>query len=459
MIGAVPPDYSATFFGVIDEDAALAAADAERVAEQAEFEQDSRAELEGVDEVGEEVVRRATEEESYHWSDNVSGCSADDALQLMELERCLYLADAATCRARMFCLILAKRAASDGSMDGSLPAELWLHCAVMCPVTTVQRWVRCRFADWVVASDENWHNGYDGLLNEYELALRNHRNGATDLRRQAREPRQPITSNARLMELESVLSHDEWEPVDNRDALWAELAELLVWHPHLRTILNVPDEATVEAEIRQRFNAFGYRGRFGGSIFRHEPPRMLQEHVGALATLSDVIDKWEHAERIVTRRSWGKVAHWDARCEVPHFASILPRDAWTLFDDEAGIVGDDHSHVEMLGCMCEGFPADMNAATAEYYFVGCFEDHRQVHCSLAGLFAVDWDVSCASTEHSGGEERELHSTDSVAGTHPTRRQLVGDDFCAGLAALERQIVGADLSPADFRFLFCFDDWH
>ena len=186
---------------------------------------------------------------------------------------------------------------------------------------------------------------------------------------------------------------------------------------------------------------------------------MLQEHVGALATLSDVIDKWEHAERIVTRRSWGKVAHWDARCEVPHFASILPRDAWTLFDDEAGIVGDDHSHVEMLGCMCEGFPADMNAATAEYYFVGCFEDHRQVHCSLAGLFGVDWDVSCASTEHSGGEERELHSTDSVAGTHPTRRQLVGDDFCAGLAALERQIVGADLSPADFRFLFCFDDWH
>ena len=455
MIGAVPPDYAATFFGVIDEDAALAAADAERVSEQAEFEQDSRAELEGVDEVGEEVVRAAEEEESDHWSDNISGCSADDTHQLMELERCLYLADAATCRARMFCLILAKRAASGGgSMDSSLPAELWLHCAVMCPVTTVQKWVRCRFAEWVVASDENWHNGYDGLLNEYQLALRNHRNGATDLKRQARKPRQPITANARLMELESVLSHDEWEPVEDRDWLWADLAELLASHPHLRTILNVPEEATAEAEIRQRFNAaFFPLARY----FRHEPPRMLQEHVGALATLSDVIDKWEHAERIVTRRSWGKVAHWDARCEVPHFANLLLRDAWPLFNDEVVTVGDDHSHVEMLGCMCEGFPADMNAATAEYYFIGCFEDHGQVHCSLAGLFAVDWDVSCASTEHSGGEE--LHSTDSGVGTHPTRRQLVGDEFCAGLAALERQIVGADLSPADFRFLFCFDDWH
>ena len=57
MIGAVPPDYAATFFGVIDEDAVLAAVDAERVAEREELERDSRAELEGVDQAGEEVAR------------------------------------------------------------------------------------------------------------------------------------------------------------------------------------------------------------------------------------------------------------------------------------------------------------------------------------------------------------------------------------------------------------------
>ena len=45
----------------------------------------------------------------------------------------------------------------------------------------MQKWVRCRFADWVVASDENWHNGYDGLLNEYQLALL--RRGEKDLTR------------------------------------------------------------------------------------------------------------------------------------------------------------------------------------------------------------------------------------------------------------------------------------
>ena len=163
-------------------------------------------------------------------------------------------------------------------------------------------------------------------------------------------------------------------------------------------------------------------------------------------------------ERIVTRRSWGKIPHWGVHCEVPHFASLLALNvsAWPLFDDNFVINGD--LHVKMLGCMRDGFPADMNAAAAAYHFIGCFDDFPQVHCSLADLFAVDWDVSCASNEHSGGAE-ELYSVSSMVGTHPSRRELVGDDFCAGLAALERQIIGAGLSSEDFRFLICFSFEH
>ena len=485
MIGAVPPDYSATFFGVIDEDAALAAADAERVAERAEFEPrfhvsssvrlkrictseniwllldcahdhlpdlvrarraaeveprfvDQSSEIGQV--VGQVVVpwnMRAIEKESAFFT-------GADAPQPIELERCLYLADAATCRARMFCLILAKRATSDGGMDGSLPAELWLHCAVMCPVTTVQKWVRCRFAEWVVASDENWHSGYDGLLNEYQLALRNHRNGATDLKRQARKPRQPITANARLMELESVLSHDEWEPVEDRDWLWADLAELLASHPHLRTILNVPEEVMAEA-----WALYPALYRVQSSV---ERPRLC--HVRAPAKLSNVIDKWEYAERIVTRRSFGHIAHWDAHCDVPiaHLLTQRPVARPLFYGQSDGSDG-----IKQLGCMQDGYPANINAASSEQWTIEYFDQYEynmesKVHCSLADLFTVDWDVSCASAEHSGGEE--LQSTDSVVGTHQTRRQLVGDDFCVGLAALERQIVGAGLSSADFRLLFC-----
>ena len=116
MIGAVPPDYAATFFNVIDEDAALAAANAERAGSK----QDSRAE-----EGGQETVHTVEEEPNALRRASMPFNCIDDSLQEMKLERCLYLADGATCRARMFCLILAKRAASDGgSMDSSLPAEL-----------------------------------------------------------------------------------------------------------------------------------------------------------------------------------------------------------------------------------------------------------------------------------------------------------------------------------------------
>ena len=370
MLGAVPPDFAATFFGVIDEDAVVAAVDAERVAEREELEQDSRAELEGVDQAGEEVVRMREEAEAGYRR-------ADDVLQWMELERCLYLVDAATCRARAFCLILAKRAASGGgSIEGRLPAELWLHCAVMlCPITTVQKWVRCQFADWVVASNEKWHHGYDGLLYEYQRALSN---GATDLKCAPRKLRQHLYKpTARLMELESVLSHDEWEPVDNRDELWAELAELLVRHPHLRTILTVPDEAMAEADIT-------FRDWWLVDSYEDDEDVWAQQ--------SGVINKWEYAERTVTRRSWGKIPHWDAHCEVPNFAYLLRqnRAAWPLFDDNNFVNGDVPA-IKMLRCLRDGFPADMNAAAAAYF--GCFDAYVTVHCSLADLFAVDWDVS------------------------------------------------------------------
>lgn len=371
-----------------------------------------------------------------------------DGPQPVELERCLHLPDAATRRARTFCLILAKRTASDGSMVRGLPAELWLHCAVMCPITTVQKWVRCRFADWVVASDENWHNGYRALLHEYQLALRR---GAKDLTRKTWWGSDQVCPDSHLAYLESILSHDEWTPVEvspldtahSRDELWAELAELLAFHPHLRTILNVPEEAMAEAWAR---------------------------HVGAPAKLSTVVDKWEYAERIVTRRSSdSNIRRWDAHCDAPIVHLLCERGiARPLFFGQSDCWGGGSEGAKLLGCMRAGFPADMNAASSEflrseYEFTGRYsERYSKVHCSLAGLFVVNWDVSAASTKHSGGTEL-LHFADSAVGTHltpntytpVTRRQLVGDDFCAGLASLERQIVGADLSSADFRFLICF----
>ena len=397
MIGAVPPDYAATFFNVIDEDAALAAANAERLEERAGSKQDSRAE-----EGGQETVHTVEEEPNALRRASMPFNCIDDSLQEMELERCLYLADGATCRARMFCLILAKRAASDGgSMDSSLPAELWLHCAVMCPITTVQKWVRCRFADWVVASDENWHSGYDGLLNEHQLAR------AKNLKRKPRGRLLP-SDETRLIDLECLLSHDQWEPVDNRDALWAELAELLLLNPSLRTILNVPEEAATTAELWVKEH--GYEGTLCNPWARMP----LYELVPTAAEEGEVIDKWEHAERIVARRSniayWedGHIARWDAHCgvQIAHFLR-QQRVTCPLF------TGDSHD-VKQLGCMRDGFPANMNAATAEEISRGGF---------------IDWTFFASTTRTRRSTARSLASLPSTGTNHVPPPNTVAAKSC------------------------------
>ena len=88
------------------------------------------------------------------------------------VERCLRKPDAATRRARVLCLILAKRAASEPAPTEALaaqgqeeacpfhlPQELWLKVARQCPVTLgaeVEKWVRCPYTEWLVTSAMMW---------------------------------------------------------------------------------------------------------------------------------------------------------------------------------------------------------------------------------------------------------------------------------------------------------------
>jgi hypothetical protein len=49
-------------------------------------------------------------------------------------------------------------------------------------------------------------------------------------------------SNERFKELEAELSHDEYEPIEDREERWLQLSRLLLRRPDLRTILTIPDE-------------------------------------------------------------------------------------------------------------------------------------------------------------------------------------------------------------------------
>jgi len=57
----------------------------------------------------------------------------------------------------------------------------------------------------------------------------------------------PVSSDVRLAQLEQLLSHDEWEPVEGRVQLWAELEQLLKAKPELKTYLKVP--AAIEIAV------------------------------------------------------------------------------------------------------------------------------------------------------------------------------------------------------------------
>ena len=60
----------------------------------------------------------------------------------------------------------------------------------------------------------------------------------------------PGCGNVRLAALEETLSHDAYDPVPGRVALWSEVVGLLLANPTLRTTLHVP-EAAEDGTLRE----------------------------------------------------------------------------------------------------------------------------------------------------------------------------------------------------------------
>ena len=85
--------------------------------------------------------------------------------------------------------------------------------------------------------------------------------------------------------------------MDNRDALWAELAELLVLNPSLRTILNVPEEAAITAELWVKEHGYEV------TLYTSWERMPLYELVPTAAEEGEVIDKWEHADFLCASKS------------------------------------------------------------------------------------------------------------------------------------------------------------
>ena len=82
--------------------------------------------------------------------------------------------------------------------------------------------------------------------------------------------------------------------------------------------------------------------------------------------------------------------------------------AFALFSNQVGKVRSDESFaIKQLGCVKNGWPAGVRSRNSP-------ELHSHAHCTLAGLFAVNWDAPCSSAAESGRSLRPTGPIDDRA---------------------------------------------
>ena len=105
-------------------------------------------------------------------------------------------------------------------------------------------------------------------------------------------------------------------------------------------------------------------------------------------------DKWVPCQRL----SWLKGVGLDSR----------NYNAFALFSNQVGKVRSDESFaIKQLGCVKNGWPAGVWSRNSP-------ELHSHAHCTLAGLFAVNWDAPCSSAAESGRSLRPTGPIDDRA---------------------------------------------
>ena len=115
--------------------------------------------------------------------------------------------------------------------------------------------------------------------------------------------------NARLRELEEILSHDPWDPVEGRETLWLEVDKLLTRHPNLRTVLRVPARA-------------------------HELPEFLRGGYTAGSKLT-LVSALEYGDEEAVKCLLHAGADVDAPCKTAEYGMVCPLTYALVIEDDA----------------------------------------------------------------------------------------------------------------------------
>ena len=112
---------------------------------------------------------------------------------------------------------------------------------------------------------------------------------------------------------------------------------------------------------------------------------------------------------------------WDDGIGVYGFMGSRNYNAFGLFSKAVGEMRSNPAlGIEMLRCVRTHWPAEIETFSAmEIDYATNRNFHSHTHCTLAGLFAVDWDAPCSTSARSGVEHRttvNLHPYHALAQT-------------------------------------------
>ena len=109
-------------------------------------------------------------------------------------------------------------------------------------------------------------------------------------------------------------------------------------------------------------------------------------------------------------KAWKEVSA-GMSASLPNLLGDRHYNRFGLFSSDVGSVRSDAAlGVKMLGCLRSGWPLDKAPALYPSLFDDDATDenmHSRCFCTLEGLFAVDWSVSCSSTARSGQRFRPM----------------------------------------------------
>ena len=390
----------------------------------------------------------------------------------LKLERREHGVDDATKAARYTLLMIAKRATmqheeAPQSAFLRMPPELWQRCAMLVPVTGVDKWHGCDF--WLYNDEKSFVKMRREFIEKLDLTRQDHWSTLFQLYEDDHGPFEDEQKKQMFIyqneyEVEQEVMESMMESVSG---FWSD------------------DISDLCGRHYNRFGLFGNINRASLPIRHLGCVRLGWPADVNEMDAQDVTDPNLHSHCFVTLAGLFAV-DWDVA------VSSTARSGRAL-RPSGPFVGTPYQHLKQRYAMqlglikdIDGMDQEPSLANSSFKLDRLFTDVPLASPSLRYVMGLStyppgWDdmsekEKCeaalerlmkkmvaegrvpADDDHDGGvEEVETADAGSSADEGTTRREVMGDDLCAGLVKMKARMAENGASPDDFRVLICYDN--